>query len=33
MNNNNSKYDKNYMNIKINTDDDIPLIKSCIFLQ
>ena len=31
MNNNDSKYDKDYMKIKCNTDDDIPLNKELYF--
>ena len=31
INNNDSKYDKNYMKIKFNTDDDIPLNKELNF--
>ena len=31
INNNDSKYDKNYMKIEFNTDDDIPLNKELYF--
>ena len=32
INNNDSEYDKDYIKINFNTDDDIPLNKQLIFL-